>query len=244
MEGNDTCLKTTEHWRPEKKRNAVELGQVSPPDRKAECTECRWSSASVSPALATWPSTLGLPRAPRAPLQPPRPPRVSDPLGPSPGEERPLVRPLGPDFPAWISCRRGDFRGIGKGRAAAERAEAAARRPEGRSRPVPELARLAWVPAEPYPRVRSPRRGVGPEETGARLPSSLAGDPPSTPQAASGTGGNARVVPAAGRIGLGRPGLLPRCSLGPTGSQPQRVGSSGPGPLVLVSGLHAPAPFY
>lgn len=80
--------------------------------------------APWSPAPATWPSTLGLRRAPRAPLEPPRPPRVSAPSTFSRGGGE--ASGLPPRRETWLedpgdSCPRGDFRGFGKGRAAALR---------------------------------------------------------------------------------------------------------------------------
>lgn len=73
-------------------------------------------AASRSLAPATWPSTLGLPRAPRAPLQPPQLPRVSTSPGPSLAEVSGPLRAetLRLGVPG-VSCRGGDFRASAKG---------------------------------------------------------------------------------------------------------------------------------
>lgn len=187
-------------------------------------------AAAGSPAPATWPSTLGLPRAPLVQLQPPRPPRVSESPRPSPGEEgRPLVQPFGPRlFGLGIlgSPARAETLGASvKGGRQQSGRRRLLRRPRGEWRPNPELARCGWVAAGPSPpRARFPPPGSRTRRDRRRLLSPFAGDPSFPPQlysplptSASGTGANARLVPAAG-LGedrAGEPWALLCGSLGP-----------------------------
>lgn len=191
-----------------------------------------------SPAPATWPSTLGLPRAPLAPLQPPRPPRVSDPPRPSPGEKgRPLVSPLGPRLssPANLGSL-GHLETLGaweKGGLRQSGPSRLLRTPLRNLRPSLWLPRRAWIPAVPCPpRVRFPPPASRTRRDWRAAPLSHCRRPalPSPPQP-PGPAGIPAWLPLLGsvRLGLGTPG---RCPAAP----------SVLAPLVLAAGLHAPAP--
>lgn len=170
-------------------------------------------------APATWPSTLGLPRAPRAPLQPPLPPRVSPFPGPSPGEVSgpPRSETLRLGVPG-VSCLPGRrLRGFGKGRAARSWPSRRLRRPREDTDPPRRR------PAERESRRTLPCWGSLPAAGSSAAPPSLAGNRPSPPlRSASRPGGRPRGA-----------GELPRGALGP--SPGGREGPSpGDAPLLLL----------